>query len=46
MERGRDLGAAPASQSEHLCRTNANLSDKGTARCYLAITKIRGGNFL
>lgn len=33
----------PASQSEHLCRTNANLSDKGTARCCLATTKIRAG---
>ena len=35
----------PASQSEHLCRTNVNLSDKGTARCFLAKTKIRGGKF-
>ena len=36
----------PASQSEHLCRTNANLSDKGTARCCLATTKIRAGESL
>ena len=36
----------PASQSEHLCRTNVNLSDKGTARCCLATTKIRAGESL
>ena len=36
----------PASQSEHLCRTNANLSDKGTARCCLATTRIRAGESL
>ena len=36
----------PASQSVHLCRTNANLSDKGTARCCLATTKIRAGESL
>ena len=29
-----------------LCRTNPNLSDKGTTRCFLAKTKIRGGGFL
>ena len=33
----------PASQSEHLCRTNANLSDKGTARSPQVRRKIRGG---
>ena len=45
LKKGRDSGAPPASQSEHLCRTNVNLSDKGTARCFLAKTKIRGGKF-
>ena len=45
LKKGRDSGATPASQSEHLCRTNVNLSDKGTARCFLAKTKIRGGKF-
>ena len=33
----------PASQSEHLCRTNGNLSDKGTARYHLTMVKLRGG---
>ena len=46
LKKGRDSGATPASQSEHLCRTNANLSDKGTARCCLATTKIRVGESL
>ena len=46
LKKGRDLGAAPASQSKDLCRTNANLSDKGTARCCLATTKIRAGESL
>ena len=45
LKKGRDSGATPASQSEHLCRTNVNLSDKGTARCFLAKTKIRGERF-
>ena len=36
----------PTSQSEHLCRTNANLSDKGTARSHLAMGKIRAGESL
>ncbi len=36
-----DLGERPASQSEHLCRTNVGLSDKGTARYRLATVKIR-----
>ena len=45
LKKGRDSGATPASQSEHLCRTNDSLSDKGTARCFLAKTKIRGGKF-
>ena len=41
------MGAAPASQSELcFCRTNHSLSDKNTARCYLAITKIRAGESL
>ena len=44
--KGVRLGERPASQSEDLCRTNANLSDKGTARCCLAITKIRAGESL
>ena len=38
---GRDLGAAPASQSERFCRTNRRLSDKNTARSHLAMGKIR-----
>ena len=45
VKKAFDWGERPASQSEHLCRTNANLSDKGTARCFLAKTKIRGGKF-
>ena len=36
----------PDSQSEHLCMPKNFSAYKGTARCYLAITKIRGGNFL
>ena len=36
----------PTSQSEDLCRTKRSLSDKGTPRCYLAITKIRAGESL
>ncbi len=36
-----DLGERPASQSEHFCRTNASLSDKGTARYRLATVKLR-----
>ena len=39
LKKGRDSGATPASQSEHLCRTNANLSDKGTARSHLTMGK-------
>ena len=46
LKKGRDSGATPASQSEHLCRTNVNLSDKGTARSHLAMGKIRGGESL
>ncbi len=46
VKKAFDSGATPASQSEHLCRTNANLSDKGTARCCLATTKIRAGESL
>lgn len=46
LKKGRDSGATRASQSENLCRTNPNLSDKGTTRCFLAKTKIRGGGFL
>lgn len=30
LKKGRDSGATRASQSENLCRTNPNLSDKGT----------------
>ena len=37
---------APASQSEHFCRTNWNLSDKDTTRCTLTKTKIRAGESL
>ena len=36
LKKGRDSGATPASQSEHLCRTNVNLSDNCllyTSRC-------------
>ena len=46
VKKAFDSGERPASQSEHLCRTNANLSDKGTARCCLATTKSRGGESL
>ena len=35
------MGAAPASQSEDLCRTKRSLSDKGTPRYRLAMGKIR-----
>lgn len=35
--------AAPASQSEHLCRTKRSLSDKGTPRSHLAMGKSRAG---
>ena len=35
------LGSGPASQSEHLCRTNGGLSDKGTARSCRATGKVR-----
>ena len=45
VQKAFDWGERPASQSKDLCRTNGSLSDKGTARCYLAITKIRGGKF-
>jgi len=38
---GRDLGAAPASQSERFYRTNRRLSDKNTARSHLAMGKSR-----
>jgi len=43
---GCDLGAAPASQSEDLCRTKHSLSDKGTPRSHLAMGKIRAGELL
>ena len=46
VKKAFDSGERSASQSEHLCRTNANLSDKGTARCCLATTKIRAGESL
>ena len=47
VKKAFDSGAIPASQSEHLSYAEKFFgSDKGTARCYLAITKIRGGNFL
>ena len=46
LKKGRDSGATRASQSENLCRTNPNLSDKGTARSHLAMGKIRGGESL
>ena len=46
LERRSTRENAPASQSEHLCRTNANLSDKGTARSHLAMGKIRAGESL
>ena len=45
LKKGRDSGATPASQSEHLCRTNANLSDDGIARYPLARVRIRGEIF-
>ena len=40
------MGAAPASQSEDLCRTKRSLSDKGTPRSHLAMGKIRAGALL
>ena len=40
------MGAAPASQSEDLCRTKRSLSDKGTPRYPLARVKIRRRDFL
>ena len=43
---GRDLGAAPASQSERFCRINHSLSDKNTARSHLAMGKIRAEELL
>ena len=43
VKKAFDSGERPASQSEHLCRTNANLSDKGTARSPQVRRKIRGG---
>ena len=46
LERRSTRENAPASQSEHLCRTNANLSDKGTARYPLARVRIRAGELL
>ena len=46
VKKAFDSGERSASQSEHLCRTNANLSDKGTARSHLAMGKIRAGKFL
>lgn len=46
LKKDRSRVATRASQSEDLFRTNPNLSDKGTARCFLAKTKIRGGGFL
>lgn len=39
VKKAFDSGERPASQSEHLCRTNANLSDKGTARSHLTMGK-------
>ena len=46
LERRSTRENATASQSEDLCRTNANLSDKGTPRSHLAMGKIRAGEFL
>ena len=46
LKKGRDLGAAPASQSEDLCRTKRSLSDKGTPRSHLAMGKIRAEELL
>ena len=40
------MGAAPASQSEDLCRTKRSLSDKGTPRSPQVRRKIRAGKFL
>lgn len=41
LERRSTGENATASQSEHLCRTNANLSDKGTPRYPLMRVKTR-----
>ena len=46
LERRSTRENAPASQSEHLCRTKRSLSDKGTARSHLAMGKIRAGELL
>jgi hypothetical protein len=43
VKKAFDSGERPASQSEHLCRTNTNLSDKGTARSPQVRRKLRGG---
>ncbi|WP_304958762.1 hypothetical protein [uncultured Parabacteroides sp.] len=40
------MGAAPASQSEDLCRTKHSLSDKGTPRSHLAMGKSRDEELL
>ena len=45
LKKGWVSGTTPASQSEHLCRTNANLSDDGIARYPLARVRIRGEIF-
>ena len=46
VKKAFDSGERTASQSEHLCRTNANLSDKGTARSPQVRRKIRAGESL
>ena len=46
LERRSTRENAPASQSEHLCRTKRSLSDKGTARYPLARVKIRSRELL
>ena len=46
LERRSTRENAPASQSEHLCRTKRSLSDKGTARYPLARVRIRAGELL
>ena len=43
VKKAFNSGERPASQSEHLCRTKRNLSDKGTARYHLTMVKLRGG---
>ena len=40
------MGAAPASQSEDLCRTKRSLSDKGTPRSHLAPIWLPSGSHL